>query len=268
MLRYTVLNKSVGQTPLQAIEEWRQQHPAYAAVPASYAGRLDPMASGKLIVLLGDECKRLKEYTGLDKEYEIEVVLVIGTDTGDALGMPTAQAAPTLSLQQLQRAYIAVTGTHEVPYPSFSSKTVNGIPLFQYALEGRLSEIEIPTHAETIYSIRTDTIEHVSGADLLSRIQPHLRLAPRTDDPAKRLGADFRQDDIRAAWVNELEKHAGSSFSLVRLRATCASGTYMRTLAERLGKELGTTGFALSITRTRIGTYKKLGPVGLWTKRY
>lgn len=268
MLPHITLDKNVGETPLQAIETWRVRHPEYAQTPATYAGRLDPMASGKLLILLGDECKKLKEYTGLDKEYEIEVVLGLGTDTGDALGLPYIGPARYPTPQELERSCQAVTGQHTVAYPAFSSKTVNGVPLFQYALEHRLDEIDIPTHTETIYGIRLHTYQKISGVQLQERIQAHLTCVPRTDDPAKRLGADFRQDQIRDAWTKELTARADMLFPIAHLTVTCASGTYMRTLADRLGKEFGTSGFALFIHRTKIGRYWKLGPLGFWAKQY
>jgi tRNA U55 pseudouridine synthase TruB len=40
-----------------------------------------PMASGKLLVLLGEECKHQENYHSLDKEYEFSVLLGIGSDT-------------------------------------------------------------------------------------------------------------------------------------------------------------------------------------------
>jgi tRNA pseudouridine(55) synthase len=263
-----MLEKPAGQTPLQAIESWKAANPEFAEVPATYAGRLDPMASGKLLVLLGDECRRAAKYTGLDKEYEIEVVFGIGTDTGDALGKPSVGAPGSLSVEDIARVTRAVLGSHTVPYPAFSSKTVNGVPLFQYALDGRLGEIEIPAHTETVHAIRIREFCRITGAELLERIRAHLAHVPRTDDPSRRLGADFRQDEIRAAWEDALAGQAGAPFPLARFAVTCATGTYMRTLAERLGAQLGTSGFALSIRRSKIGRYRKIGPLGFWARTY
>ncbi len=267
--RYIVLEKLVGQTPLQAIEAWRLKNPSLADVSATYAGRLDPMASGKLLILLGDECKNQKHYHGLDKEYEIEVLLDLSTDTGDALGIPSMCMPPTrITHENLKRACNAHLGTHSVPYPAFSSKTINGKPLFQYALEGTLNDVEIPRHEETIHRIKILDLEYLSSFDLLSRIQTALANAPRSEETSKVLGADFRQDEIRAAWTSLLQSVPERSFAVLALRVTCASGTYMRTLAERLGKSFDTTGMALSIRRTKIGKVKALGPILLWLKEF
>ena len=84
-----VANKELGETPLECIERARIELGLDANMPMTYAGRLDPLASGKLLILMGEECKEKEKYLGYDKEYEIEVLFGIKTDTGDALGQIT-----------------------------------------------------------------------------------------------------------------------------------------------------------------------------------
>lgn len=263
MERYVVIDKKVGETPLMALSAWRETKSEYKAVPASYAGRLDPMASGKLLVLLGDECKKQKKYTGLDKEYEIEVLLDIGSDTGDALGLVNDSGRETrVDERTLSFLLKKERGTHVREYPAYSSKTVNGKPLFMYALEGKLGEIEIPKHEECIYKIQMLGKKRVSKTELQARVGAFLALVPKTDEPSKVLGADFRIDAVRASWANQLLKDR--EYALIRLRVVSGSGTYMRSLAGRIGTALGTSALALSIHRTKIG--KRWG--GFWLKTY
>ena len=270
MKKFVVLDKSAGETPLRAIEIWKKQHPEYAKTPACYAGRLDPMASGKLLVLLGDACKRQRAYTNLDKEYEIEVLLDIGSDTGDALGVPEYVREETVvderNLADLLRREL---GAHLRAYPAFSSKTVNGKPLFLYALAGTLASIKIPEHIERIYRIRHHDSQHLSCAELESRVSKFLDRVPRTDEPSKRLGEDFRVDAIRAHWTALLKTAQGRNFTVLRLQVRCASGTYMRSLAGRIGESLGTKALALSIHRTKIGNYIPVwSGTGFWLRTY
>lgn len=267
--RYVVLQKSVGVTPLGAITEWKKANPQFADVPASYAGRLDPMASGTLLILLGKECKRQRYYTGLDKEYEIEVLLDISTDTGDVLGLATlADTHGVPEDENIRRATRAVLGTHLLPYPLFSSKTVNGKPLFLYALEGTVGEIEIPTHKETLYHVEYQGQTAVSASALKNRIDSLLARTPKTNEPSKELGANFRIEKIQEQWNELFAATHDREFSILRFRVTCASGAYMRTLANRIAATLGTRGLALSITRTKIGHYIPLGPFGFWLTTY
>lgn len=270
MRRFVVLEKKIGETPLAAIREWKMQNPEYAREAASYAGRLDPMASGSLLVLLGDECRRQREYTNLDKEYEIEVLLDVGSDTGDVLGIPEYAGRETLvEKRALSAALARERGAHSRAYPAFSSKTVNGKPLFLHALEGSLPYMVVPEHIEHIYSIQQQGSYTISDSELEARVSTLLDLAPRTDEPSKRLGEDFRIGAVRAGW-QELFKTTGKrDFAVLRLRVTCASGVYIRSLAGRLGAALGTRALALSIRRTKIGKYVSLWKeAGIWMRTY
>ena len=270
MKRFVVLDKKIGETPLMAIELWKIENPEYVDTVACYAGRLDPMASGKLLVLLGDECKRQRAYTNLDKEYEIEILLDIGSDTGDVLGIPEySSLETTVDERGLMDVLRPEQGAHMRAYPVFSSKTVNGKPLFLHALEGTLSDIKVPEHIERIYRIQYQNSYKISDVELKVRISESLDYVPRTNEPSKRLGENFRVDAIRAYWESLFKTMQGRNFIVLRLKVACASGTYMRSLAGRIGTSLHTGALALSIKRTKIGKFLPLwGGVGCWIRTY
>lgn len=246
-----LIEKKVGETPLEALEAWRVAHLEIGDAPACYAGRLDPMASGQLLILVGDECKEMETYRGLDKEYEVEVLLGVGSDTGDILGLvaDSPQTAPPTT-EDLITALASQVGTHTLSYPVFSSKTVNGKPLFVYALEGTLDTISIPTHEETIYDIELVDTTSLSTHELKERVTSLLALAPTSDEPSKALGADFRIADVQKSWNAVFA--SPRTYTVLRIRVFCASGTYMRSLAGRIGETVGTSALALSIHRTKI----------------
>ena len=251
-----ITDKKLGETPLQALERFRADmivnEPSNAAVwratPITYAGRLDPMAEGALLILIGEECKNKEKYLGLDKEYEVEIVFGISTDTYDALGLVTE----TGDEKKLARLDISkYIGKFLQEYPPYSSKTVGGKQLHELARAGELPE-EMPKKEVEIYSIEkisTDKIsaDEISAQDLLSRITSTIDLVQ----------GDFRQDEIKKRWREILipdnaTKSTGQLFHCLRLRVKCSSGTYMRSLANRIGEDAGTGAFALSIKRTRL----------------
>lgn len=268
--KYVMLHKPVGQTPLEAIDSWRTRHPEHQNVLASYAGRLDPMASGVLLVLLGDECKRQTEYTKLAKEYEVEIVLGIGSDTGDVLGLVSKSNRKIgIDPAALSGVLKREVGSYQRAYPVYSSKTVNGKPLFHYALEGSLESITIPEHQETIHRIKILNQETVSADALQTRVLSTLLLTPRTLDPRKILGANFRIDAVTKSWKKLFASFDEQEFLVLRMRVVSGSGSYMRSLAGRIGEGLGTKALALSIHRTKIGRFKILPLVGgVWTTLY
>ena len=267
--KWAVVQKKVGETPLAAIEAWRAAHNISKDTPLAYAGRLDPMASGTLLILIGDECKKQTAYTHLDKEYSTEIILDLHTDTGDLLGIPTlSQQQTILNQKTLEKILEEERGTHTHHYPVYSSKPVNGKPLFMYALEGTLDTIDIPTHEETFYRITSERPYTLSGNDLCQRITQTLEKTPKAPEASKALGADFRIDEISAAYSELFPQIASRSFTVLPLHAIVSSGTYMRTLAPRIGEHLGTFGAALSIHRDIIGRYIPAGPFSFWLSRY
>lgn len=270
MQKYVVLDKAVGQTPLECAEAWRSlQGPEYTGVPLAYAGRLDPMASGKLLVLIGDECRRQEGYHGLDKAYEFRVLFGVKTDTADVLGRIQKMDTPNISSAQISEAARNLIGAVELPYPHFSSKTVKGKPLHVWTLEGRLNEITIPTKASTIYKLSVTDVCEVTGQEIYDRVSHKIEtIAPVTDE-RKALGNDFRRVDVRADWKHFVETHQAATFTIATFTCVASSGTYMRTLAEVIAEKCGTVGLAYSIHRTVIGRYTKIPLMGgMWTKRF
>jgi tRNA pseudouridine55 synthase len=95
--------------------------------------------------------------SGLSKTYDVELLFGIESDTEDALGIVDGQyTVPTLevatnTIQNFPKKY-------EQHYPRFSSKPVDGKPLFQHAREGR--DVESPTHEVAIASIEIKKFPH------------------------------------------------------------------------------------------------------------
>jgi tRNA pseudouridine(55) synthase len=249
---FLFVEKRVGQTPLQSLDALRIAEPQYADMPLSYAGRLDPMASGVLLVLVGEECKNREKYLGLDKEYEFEVLFGFTSDTGDVLGMAArTESNSGYSDDQCREAGLSIVGTHELPYPAFSSKTVAGKPLFQYALEGTLSSVDMPTTPMSVRSIEYLGMRTLRCEDMIDEVLQKIQLFNPSVDP-ERLGSDFRKDAIVERWALLQKEGRDVSCSIAKYRAHVSSGTYIRTLSSTIADALGTRGLAYSINRTRI----------------
>ncbi len=269
MRDFLVLHKAVGQTPLEVLEAYKASHSEYQSVPMAYAGRLDPMASGALLVLVDDECKVQEKYHALDKEYTFEVLFGVASDTADVLGLLSWQNAPSVDEARLKAVTAKLTGHISLPYPHFSSKTVQGKPLHTWTLEGRLSEIEIPTKDSTIYKLQLQQLRTLKKTDLTRDALLKINSIKLVTDERKALGADFRRVDVRASWESFLGTPTSDTFQIATFTCIASSGTYMRTLAEVIARECGTIGLAYSIDRTIIGNYQKLPfQLGFWSKRY
>jgi tRNA pseudouridine55 synthase len=269
MEKYVVLEKAIGETPLVCAEKWRSKNSEYADVPLAYAGRLDPMASGKLLILIGDECKNQTEYHGLDKAYDFTVLFGIESDSLDVLGRLTTCNLPDDLLQPtpgqellsavkdiLGEIASSLEGSIELPYPKFSSKTVKGKPLHVWTVEGRLDEIDIPTNQSMVYSLSLHGLETISRTTLVDQALKKINTIPPVTDPRKILGNDFRRVDVRQDWEKVKEDRTlPEIYHVAHFSCIASSGTYMRSLASEIATRFGTCGLAWHIHRTVIGRY-------------
>ena len=267
--RYTIIDKLVGETPLQALERYRANTGIAREVPLAYAGRLDPLATGTLLILIGDECKNQTAYHKLDKVYEFSVLFGIGSDTYDPLGRLTFGAPPPVDSSTLEKLCRSLQGTISLPYPPFSAKTVAGKPLHTWTLEDRLSEITIPVQTSKVYRLQLKKIRYMTAADIYKDALSRINSIQKVTDPKKALGADFRRADVRADWQTFLETYKDKRFPLADIHCIASSGTYMRSLAQHLGTKLNTPALAFSIHRSKIGNYRQLlGIWGIFTRQF
>ena len=243
-----LIYKKIGETPLEAIGRLRLENNKLEKERLSYAGRLDPLAEGLLLILVGDECdeSRRKIFLGLDKEYDIEVLFGISTDSYDLLGLPEISNITGQGnlLEEVEKAIPEYLGNaHDLKYPPFSSKTINGRSLFELAKLGEIATSDLPPLKGKINSI-----EIIGSRDLF--LDEILNVV---EDQVSKVKGDFRQQEILERW-NSLEK-VKYAFPALQLRVKCESGVYMRSLAKSLGERIGPKGLAFSIKRVKIGNY-------------
>lgn len=239
-----MMDKLRGETPLEALKRLRMERSELAGVPLSYAGRLDPIAEGVLLVVVGETNKNREEYLHLDKEYEVDILWGVSTDTGDILGIPGYVSWNTPEKRKIVSVLPHLVGECNQEYPAYSSKTVNGKPLWEYAREGKLGDITMPTHHIEIENMNFIENYTLSCGELYADIQ----------DVVSKVTGDFRQAETLAEW-NKVIKDAPEKIHFTRLHIACSHGTYVRQLVSDIGERLETPACVYKLKRTRAGEY-------------
>ena len=241
-------NKQYGETLTQTLERFRLTYPEYSEARVTYAGRLDPLAHGLMLLLTGEDVYHKESYLKLDKVYEVDVLFGMTTDTYDILGM-IDDTVPhnefVLNETTVSTVVETCIGTGYQTYPPYSSKTVQGKPLWRWAREGSLSTIELPTREIEIYRIELLSTYELNVSDFIRLVEEACNV----------VRGDFRQNDIRARYNEYFKNHTDNSYQVYRIRVYASSGTYMRSLAHKVGQQLGIGGIALRIHRTHVGEY-------------
>lgn len=235
--------KSIGLTPLEVIHKFKEHNPKYKNEIISYAGRLDPMAQGVLMLLIGNENKNRNDYLSLNKEYETEIIFGISTDSFDSLGLISNVTFKEILISEIEQKLKLFKGKQTQLYPPFSSKTVDGKPLFWWAKNGKIEEIEIPNREIEIYKIELLESEDINLSQMVEEILSQI----------KKVNGDFRQREIENTWIELKQKYSIKNLVKIKIKVNCSTGTYIRRLADDLGKKVGNLAFAYSIKRTKIG---------------
>ena len=115
-----------------------------------HTGTLDPLATGVLIVAVGQATKVVELLTSTYKEYIAEVKLGIKTDTLDITGevLDTKEVPNNIDLKETLNSF-KKTYLQEVPI--YSAVKVNGKKLYEYARNNQ--EVELPKKEVTIKEI-------------------------------------------------------------------------------------------------------------------
>jgi tRNA pseudouridine55 synthase len=248
MDRPFLIDKPIGATPLQALTLLRRVRGIGESEKLAYAGRLDPLASGLLAVVHGEQLARQEEYWYLAKEYEADVVVGVSTDSFDLMGLPSVHDAPHPAPERITSVIRGLVGKIDLSVPIFSSHRYQGLPLFALAKSQIETPIIVPVRRMSISQIDARGIESVSAHALAALACERISLVQ----------GDFRQEDICRAW--QVLFPADSELISVRLSIHCGSGTYIRSVAHEIGRRLGTGGVLASLRRTRIGQWRITDP--------
>ena len=216
------INKPLGLTPLELIKKYKEENDIEEKV--SFAGRLDPMAYGMMILLVGDECKNQNLYCNKSKIYEFSVLYGFSSDTLDILGL-------SQRIENVNIDFKTFIGKYHQSYPIYSSKTltIDGKtkPLWWWYKNKLLDLSLIPKKEVEIYKFEKIGEEFKNNNEVKDLICK--RISKLSEKSKKQL----RYDEIRKNWENILKEN--SKFKIGKVRATVSSGTYIRKICERMG---------------------------------
>ncbi len=234
MDKVILVDKPAGMTSHDVVDAVRR---AYKTRKVGHAGTLDPFATGLLIIGIGDATKRLRDLQGLPKTYEAVARLGATSSTGDPEGLITPYTPPNLPStrggnrlavlplsegetcppgRRVEEVLKKFVGNIQQTPPMYSAKKIRGEKLYNLARRGITVE-RLPVPV-TIYQLQ------------VTRYQ----LPVTSYLPAGKAG----------------------EFPNLSFRATVSSGTYLRTLAEDIGRALGCGAYLVGLKRTKIGEYK------------
>lgn len=232
-------------TPLEILSMYRQTL-GEDYQKWSYVGRLDPMAHGVMVLMGGDDLVNREEVKSLPKTYEFEVLLSVGSDSGDVLGLVEAgNLNGQVTEPEIKDWFEGLVGKRQQVVPAYSAVRVGGKALFEWAREGRIDEVVLPRREVEIYASEYGGMKKVTKEEIWGQVQTRVN----------KVSGDFRQEEVVESWKKGLG-NLSDELTIVSGTVECSSGTYVRSLSEELGEKLGCGTLTWEILRTRVGDYK------------
>lgn len=134
-----LVDKPSGMTSHDVVSKIRK---IFKTKEVGHSGTLDPMASGLMVILLGEATKLSQYITDGDKAYEVGIRLGIETDTLDITGAVLKEENVKIDIESVNTKALQLSGEFNLPIPLYSAKKVDGKKLYEYAREN--IEIEVP----------------------------------------------------------------------------------------------------------------------------
>ena len=192
-------------------------------VKVGHTGTLDPFATGLLILLSGKMTKKSNEFLKLDKEYVAELKLGYTSTTGD----PEGEIQEYFSLGDRRGCCRAIAAEPREDGREDRDPKQNILESTLRSFIGKITQTPPKFSAIKINGERA------------------YKLA--------RAGKDFTVPSREVTIYNiEVLEY---NYPMLKIRCEVSSGTYIRTLAEDIGKKLGTGAYLTSLRRTKIGNY-------------
>lgn len=169
-------------------------------VKVGHTGTLDPMATGLLILVVGNYTKRAGEFSKLDKVYEAELTLGSISPTGDAEGDITKKSTRRPADAEIQTALNKFLGEiKQVPH-AYSAIKVGGKKAYELARQG--AEVKLEPRSVTIYEI-TDVNYDYPKLKFTAKVSSGTYIRSLAEDVGETLGTGAYLSSLRRIQVGQ-----------------------------------------------------------------
>ena len=219
-----------------------------------HAGTLDPLATGVLIVCIGNATKLAESLQSHDKEYVAGFTFGATTPSYD-LEKEIDRFFPYehITESSVNEAIKGFIGRQEQVAPLFSAKSIDGVRAYELARKLHKQGGSMDDAAREL--IRTSIIT-INDMELLSFSSSAASPVEKAMDGQSEPSSPSAVETSSAS--NRINVTDNSSLGLPRavIRISCSKGTYIRAIARDLGEALGSGAHLSSLQRSASGAFR------------
>jgi|CXWL01.1.fsa_nt_gi tRNA pseudouridine55 synthase len=133
-----LIDKDEGMSSFDVVRELKRK---FCEPKIGHLGTLDPLATGLLVVFLGQATKLIPYFSELEKEYVVNLELGKISDTFDRTGIVKTLHHEGVSRSEFEVAVLGFLGKQWQIQPPFSAIHFQGKRAYEHAREGRLVDL-------------------------------------------------------------------------------------------------------------------------------
>ena len=147
---FLLVDKPSGITSSKLVQVIKK---TFSLKKIGHTGTLDPLATGLMVLCVGQATKFSQFLLVKDKSYRVSIKLGVATDTFDAEGLVTSEKAVNHVTRELIEASLTnFRGEIEQIPPMYSAIKRNGVPLYKMARRGL--KVDLEPRKVRIYEIK------------------------------------------------------------------------------------------------------------------
>ena len=132
-----LVNKPSGMTSHDLVDQVRR---LLKQKSVGHCGTFDPMASGLMVILLGEATKLSNYILERDKAYRLRAQLGVTTDTLDVTGEVLTRQPVQVDAVKVRELAVCLQGDLNLPVPMYSAVKINGTRMHEFARKGEKIE--------------------------------------------------------------------------------------------------------------------------------
>ena len=198
---FLLVNKPLGITSRRLVDMVARQ----TSKKVGHTGTLDPLATGMMVLAIGDATKFSKWIVSSNKAYEAEVQFGSQTSTDDAEGDIVEHSNKRITKDDMLMALPQFLGNIQQRPPNFSAIHINGKRAYKLARSQQ--EFEIPSRQITIHDIHCISFdEKTQQTRLYIHCQSGTYIRSIARDLGKHLECFGHLSNLKRLWISPFEK--------------------------------------------------------------
>ena len=157
-----VVDKEKNMTSRDVVNEVSK---IFKTKKVGHTGTLDPIATGVLVLTINKATKLNELITATYKEYQVEAILGLKTDTLDITGNVLKKENTNFTKEEISDALNSFIGSYNQEVPIYSAVKINGKKLYEYARNKE--NVTLPKRVVNIKEIVLDDINYIDNQTII-----------------------------------------------------------------------------------------------------